>query len=320
MLSASRSNQLVAPRFVKVGIHCLPALTVFVGVQCGLLAGLTSNQKQDKKVKEATIEDLIGQDDSIGGVGLLRRLFHGADETKLRALRVGGNDTLAVRAAWERIRAGLPSEDLEDACKIKEAALQRFIGFVEGRVGITVPDWWEKAMMNARAYSRSNVFFEKPTLEKYKKTSGGFRAPKPIQVIGDDGSFTITDGVSLAILGKALCEYSEKHLNGEIDAMFSDARCYIVVHANRCSPYRLFCTENKSGRIVFEKSVWASAQSGHYSGVGWHWVDILVVKGRVWVFGVGDDGAYLESFDTRSGVSTFRFGTAFRANAAALRF
>src|SRR5262249_50953281 len=87
------------------------------------------------------------------------RLFAKAGAGGTRALRAHESDEIALRAAWEEILLRIPETTRLNAVRPDQRLLQRFVGFVEGRLRANVPKWWEDTLLDAQAYSRYNLCF-----------------------------------------------------------------------------------------------------------------------------------------------------------------
>src|SRR5262249_23852158 len=82
------------------------------------------------------------------------RLFKEAGSEGIRKLKLHPNAGAALRAAWEEVRLTLPEEEQHRAVRPDPQRLQRFIGFVEGRLPVEAPDWWVKTLPEAQCYKR----------------------------------------------------------------------------------------------------------------------------------------------------------------------
>jgi hypothetical protein len=94
------------------------------------------------------------EDDQWQQLERVRHTAVSASPEQLQKLSADANDGVAIRAAWEIARRRL-AEDIaadphnKDGILLKGA--DRFIGFVEGRLRVSVPQWWASQLALARA-------------------------------------------------------------------------------------------------------------------------------------------------------------------------
>src|SRR5262245_7802375 len=87
-----------------------------------------------------------------------REVLHPCADRQVAELKTHAHLGIALAAAWEVVRRTL-SEEKQQAKLLKPdaQALHRFLGFVEGRLSIELPHWWESMILGAEAYDRDNV-------------------------------------------------------------------------------------------------------------------------------------------------------------------
>ena len=75
-----------------------------------------------------------------------------ASKEELDRLKTCRQSGIAIRAAWEEIRRTIPADTPRREStnrRINSEAMQRFLGFVEGRLPVRLPWWWKDAMARA---------------------------------------------------------------------------------------------------------------------------------------------------------------------------
>ena len=84
-------------------------------------------------------------------------LFRAVDARRVKVIRGNRNDGIALRAAWELAlgEAGI-SSGRGKRRQDHAAAMNRFLGFVEGRLKVTVPNYWMKRVSSV-AYRRGGL-------------------------------------------------------------------------------------------------------------------------------------------------------------------
>lgn len=232
-------------------------------------------------------------------------LFGNASDRQIGELKTHRNDGVAVRAAWEVVRRAVAGDP--DA-RPPRAALDRFIGFVEGRIQCAVPAWWESAVHSTEYGHPCTAPFERESGSPYHSAKPNVLAP-----LGTTVDMATQDVV--VTVGRDSFRFPLSITNGKLperlSALVEGERCYVGLHSDVAIGYRLICTPRRSGEVVWVGRVWGSGL-GSYSGLsgcGHHWVAVVPRGDSVVVFGADDFAAYLEGFDAKSGVPLFRFST-----------
>jgi hypothetical protein len=106
----------------------------------------------------------VGQseDDKWQELEKARQLAVNATPEELQKQAADANDGVAIRAAWEEVRRRL-SQDIAARPKNSEwtsfKGIDRFVGFVEGRLRIPVPQWWALELADARSRELERTYF-----------------------------------------------------------------------------------------------------------------------------------------------------------------
>jgi hypothetical protein len=69
-------------------------------------------------------------------------LDHVSKSSGVGELIMSRDATIAICAAWQRAAP----VSVHEAREVKEEQIARFVGFVEGRLGVSVPQWWERGL------------------------------------------------------------------------------------------------------------------------------------------------------------------------------
>ncbi len=84
----------------------------------------------------------------------------------LQALTLHENNSVALAAKWELVCRTIPAdwERLKRPQPVSSDELAQFLGFVEGRTRVAIPEWWQESVLELRAYDRRrfSVSCEKP--------------------------------------------------------------------------------------------------------------------------------------------------------------
>jgi hypothetical protein len=238
-------------------------------------------------------------------------LFRDAKADLIRALKNHANDGLALRAAWEDVRLTVPVEEPKHAVRPGARQLQRFLGVVEGRLKITLPSWWEAVVRDCQANHRSNIYFEERKEFVWDNINVGLRAPAGTSLVKSDDKVVIKVGNQSCSVPFRIIDASRKRGHNCISALITDDKCFLETHYLCCAQYKVLCLDRKDGTLVWEAPVWSNPRGHGYSGISYHWVQLVRDRNNLFVFGVGPNELYVEGFDTGSGKNLFRFNTDF---------
>ena len=237
-------------------------------------------------------------------------LFSGVSEQDLRRLVADPDSTIAVSGGWHRVLQTVAEGTLGESARPGNAALNRFLGLVEGRVGVPIPDFWEAGVLSTvhqraeRAEWDDYVYF--PTPQRLE--NGAHERPSDA---GDwslrraDDRWLVTQGGVKWSLpahdGRGPVDHVRVHLRG--------GNAYVALYAWPPGGHMVHSVDRSSGRVVWSSEVWADCGLTAYTGYGWHEVEIRTTSDQLVVFGLSTHIAYVEVFDRRTGQNLWRFNT-----------
>ncbi len=258
----------------------------------------------------------------------IRRTVREASQSSIEQLKIQGNLTIALAAAWEQERRSFCREESQQL-----VAMGRFLGFVEGRLRTDIPIWWENAVLRAenlgplfgfdladagQSPSRiTQVPFHWQQRRLVIRSRGdelpckpsNTLAPRAANVVNQGGIVVISLGNrSIALSGEAMIKSAP--FTG-ISVLFRDNHVFVALHSQTPSPYALLCFDAKSKALIWRSQVWAAGGFRGYEGFFRHWVGIQDTDNIVRVVGVGCDCAYIEEFAKEDGKARLRFGTVY---------
>jgi hypothetical protein len=249
---------------------------------------------------------------------------------KLNELVAGPDSTIALAAAWERVRQKIPADTKRKIAGPytsglgfwnsipgpEKADLARFLGLVEGRTQLPIPRAWEASVGSAKYNPDRSVVF--PTLQDMfplcqTVMSSLMESVSPRR----EGDHWIVEagGAPLALPGEdpglPFRESARVEVKGDM--------AYVALYDDEGSPYAIYAAERGKRRIIWSSKVWAS---GGYdkgepwverggTGLSWQCVEMQLVGDRLGVFGISFFGAYVEVFDARTGENECRFSTSY---------
>jgi hypothetical protein len=282
-----------------VGITAATFATSFMILQVRVMA-------QDEN-RQSSSDAFIMSSSAWERAAACEELLHRASDDELRILKANENQTLAFRAGWESVRRTIPGTKALRAVKPNVLALYRFVGFLEGQVGMPLPQWWENALLGAQAYSRDNIVFDR--LSRPHVEGAGQN-----QVIWqkDDDTLVGTIGEkSVRIPSDVLEVLRRNEINRRLRLIVDDEMAYLAVHADNAVPYTLACFDLKSGTLRWDADVWAAGGLVDYDGPTFHHLQLVRTGDAVYVFGGSGDSVYVEAFSCKSGENIFRFSTSY---------
>lgn len=240
-----------------------------------------------------------------------RAMLDSATESRIQELKSHPHRGIALTAAWESVRRTIPLGRQSRAVKPDISSLQYFIGFVEGTLKLTLPEWWKIRLLNTQAYKREHIWFVPIGESPYYFSQLKLWTPRntTLRKVGND---------IVAVVGNRSCKidaYYIKEAGGFSDALnvlIGTKRCYVALHSNYCSSFTIFCLDRKSNQILWSAEVWAAGEQIQFQGPGdGHWVEMSLKDDTLYLFGSGGYCTYLEAFDSADGENLFRFNTSY---------
>jgi hypothetical protein len=243
------------------------------------------------------------------GKASFRTLFELSGTDGLRELQQSSFDTIAIQAAWESVRLALKQSDKRDDDDQRGQKVAWFLGFVEGRTRTTLPAWWQTAMLGAKHVGNESIAPSLPKKDLYH-LAGVRNYRSPIDTtLSTDGS-----DVRVVIRGKALnvplVLLSRNGLGDKtcVSGLICTSKCYLAIHDEFGSPFKLLCFEYPSTKLVWVAEIWGmwwyGASGPHFAIVG------IEEQGQnIAVFGLGTTGAMIEVVREKDGKSVYRFAT-----------
>jgi hypothetical protein len=238
--------------------------------------------------------------------------FEDADLHTLQLLTKHENAQVAVWAAWRELLLAIPKHEdrLKDVPDPK--TLERFLGFLEGRLHVVAPRWWEQEFLGMKVGSFGAMTVPSPKVELYERTERWLWATNNCSVHESKGNTYLQIGGESTALPPAVDNAIKEHNYHRLSAEADRSRCYLVTHTSICSRSPLYCLDRQSGKVLWRTEIWADwtmALGGGGSNLGFHVITLSVKNDRLLVFGIGPRCCYLEEFRCENGQNVFRFCT-----------
>jgi len=262
---------------------------------------------------EKAMGKIIDASDATQVIEARNLLLDDASEDQLRTFRANAHEGVALYAAWEEAtRAAKASGKLGP---VQRDSVERFLGFAEGRLGISLPKWWETAMRSAlttdgkggliRYAAGNSLHFYRGTGIVLQGQGPELRVHSGAKLRVKDGKLLVcVEGHSLVIPTSVLAEPAAGE---ELDFLVDSDRCYVAAHIDGGFEFPLICL-TRTGRVLWTAKVW-SAHCQSAFGQCYQRVTLVSGKDRVLVFGAEPYAMFIEAFDKKSGKNHFRFST-----------
>jgi hypothetical protein len=235
-------------------------------------------------------------------------------------LRFGGDVNLALLSEWHRICREL------DEGRIGGAA-DRFIGFVEGRLQLEVPTWWQQQFRQGRLSRSGPMEFDQSCSFGWNRSRRLWSTHKRRKFSGFDGvavdgdRMTLTQGKhTFAIRQSAIHEadgdptqWSPILDSWAVVGRLDGATAYIGFSSEVLDgPHALYAFEMSSGKLLWKADVDDGLPplgfSGGYSG---SYAEVIVDHERIAIFGGHAVAMYLNVFRKSDGRPLVRFATSY---------
>jgi hypothetical protein len=190
--------------------------------------------------------------------------------------------------------------------------IHRFLGFLEGRAAVRVPEWWASTLTSCRVIAGSNVVYPESREYEYVRSAIG------LDVGGNATLERSGTGVVIkqkqnrvevpARLFDRLVQDAEAYGTDRISVLVRPDRCYVAIHPTEGGSFRLTAIDVKSREVIWNAAVWGVNRK-KLGGQAYHNVAIEEQGRRVLVFGGESHGMFVEGFDAGNGKVLFRFCT-----------
>lgn len=223
------------------------------------------------------------------------------------------NDTLiehddanvAIHAAWSMYSRMVPRRHFFFGAVENETIdprdCQRFLGFLEGRMRVGVPEWWEVALADPGFYRpKVNGFDDGGWLDARELVNKDLDQNAGVEFEFYDERFTVPaetyKKLSVSQMGIAVDENYAALLN----------------HSAYGFATKLYCVSRKTSQELWRADVWGLgpdpvARTGSWRGPTY--MGVTVVNDKVFVFLAWIRGVCVEAFSINDGTPLLRFAT-----------
>lgn len=243
------------------------------------------------------------------------RLFDDAGPTGLKDLEQDADTSIALQAAWERHRKiakrATPVEGRPDWV-FDQSAIEGFLRVATQRLQDEPPAWWAALLKHGETIPEKHI----DIFDQYGEIPGLLFPESPI--VETDGTEVL---LKLEGEDQTIRAHKEEldwiHFFPEGDsfsdtpavALSGDKLSFIARPSIAGVPFRMVCVGSRTGRSLWEATIWAARRSIIIGPASPGPVEIHQQEGTVIVYGCGTHAMYAEGFDATTGTCRFRFCT-----------
>jgi len=265
-----------------------------------------------------------------------KSLFKSLGSENVERLKQHQHTGIALRAAWLQLLIATTVPKRRKT--VEPAETQRFLGFVEGRLGVGIPESWEAALLRAKPLASADavsvgdewICFSRGDELFYKQTESGCSAPSGVSLkkrpeewslgVGDSSIGIPASLVKELILNELRDEFgpNDDMKSLGVTALLSADDCYLAFHDVVCGRYKLVSLDPRTKQVRWKVDVEADVTGNvrgldtyDYTGWFYHWVTLVEKNDVLFVFGVSWECAYIEAFNTKDETNLFRFSTGY---------
>lgn len=243
-----------------------------------------------------------------------RELFEKVGRSGLVDLLKDKDTGTSLQAAWELNRKiiTLPVATKRDTDDTYDPeGIRAFLKHVRTRTELSIPDWWQKNLLENICVRKDDAHFVYGTRPDMKKVSLGASA----KVVSAD--VWMAESETLSLQDKLLTFKTDKR-----SVVFSEsiwpyqsnslASCTVgdttalAMYRQAGGPCPLLSFDHVNKKQIWSARVWGWARAFAAPGVDQH-IELVATKDLIAVFGTEFRGVFLECFDAKSGEVKFRF-------------
>lgn len=248
------------------------------------------------------------------------RVFPTASEDGLSKLLVHPHPNVAIRAAWERLERGVrtdnPVENQSFEVSPDRSAIERFVGFVEGRLNVLPPVWWVEMLIGSLyrdAGTHEYWVFHRPADPVYHRTEIGLLAEDGIELHEvDRGTAVVGNGMDFVIPVAVTSDASRRGITEGISACSDGHSNFVALYSSIPHGFRVSRIDAQSDEMNWSARVWVNGENVLFTGNRHcNFVELMRTDRLLYVFGANLHDVYIEAFQIEDGVSEFRFSTGF---------
>jgi hypothetical protein len=240
-------------------------------------------------------------------------LLKNASPKRIRELKKNPHVGLALCAAWrEALRTGTPTQGYRATA---DPAFAKFVGFVDGRLPVDIPEWWEINVATSMITDDHGVAYHRHDPYPWIDIKARILLPKGVSIKAVDDGTEIGIGNTRVVLPAKVLEQARVSL-GMVSPVVDGDSVFVVAGTSGPSDAPILCRiERNTNKILWVRELWTGGRLTSIS-LGPMFVSHLVEPvvgrdGNVYVFGTAAICAYIEGFSRTDGTVRLRFSTAY---------
>lgn len=298
------------------------ALSHMVFAQLSFAAPPNANNSTKTKAAE-----LLNAPNPLAYGMLVRKMFDHTTAEDIDRLESDVSDAVAIQAAWERIRRTMKGPNYItkpiEAKEIDPQSMQRFLGFVSGRLQVPIPKWWSTEFERQRylypgylVTVNSDEASDKIANQRMK-AFGNYLVPNEFTEYKDcrDAYEAVSEKNIFRIPKQALMKADDSVAIVVNLAPIDKGTFAVASHPEAREPYALYVIDGGSQRVIWKSEVFCEniiTPGATGTGFDHHWSEIVRDKDeRLLIFGACDQSMYIEGFEVHNGALAFRFSTSY---------
>lgn len=230
--------------------------------------------------------------------GLEDRLMDVSDE-RIAELLDSTDASLALFAGWQQVRRALPRDEETSFGNLDPIALSRFLGLVEGRVGMRVPKAWESRFRTGDTTRSKYTVYKSIQNSSSRRLLRSISRQKdePWSVNLSDRILMITDDRPRTTANLAIAEDTDS--------------IYVTLYSEYEGESNLMAIDRETGKHKWHSPL-IFGDISFFTGTGhWNSLELKVNEASVVAFGMRNGSPYINAFDKVTGNATCRFSTEF---------
>lgn len=243
------------------------------------------------------------------------RLFADRGPASLEELEQDADTSISLQAAWERHRKvtkrAPPLQGRPDWV-FDQPAIEEFLRVAAKRLRDQPPAWWATLLKGGESIPEKHI----DLFDKYGEIPDSLLPSSPnVETHGEEVVLTSGNDSSKIRAHKEELDQIHFFLNGcnfnDIPAVaLSGEKLSFVARPTIAGvPFRMVCVGSRTGRSLWEATVWAARRSIIFGPARPGPVEIHQQDNTVIVYGSGAHAMYAEGFDVKTGTCRFRFCT-----------
>ena len=243
-------------------------------------------------------------------------VFQLSNDDELSRLTRGKDKSLAIQAAWEKVRRTVPVEKGESRYRPDPKVINEFLIVLESKCQVEIPGWWRDIVSDCQTWERDSIFFSSKTKHvHFHRRLDSIACPIDASVKKVDDDLVYRSGKHQIPIPNGLLDNSRDKWWGNYSICFDDQNTYVAKPDEYGYEHNVVCLDRNSGTLKWHVLGYGHAgleiaPSGPGPGVeDFHYSIIPLDNNRVAIFGSSWFGFYFQVFDSDDGTTLAHFSS-----------